>query len=154
LRNPIHFLAFGCGAGAAPIAPGTVGTLVGAVIYYFLQYLPLTTYLLITLLGFFIGIWLCGKTSLDIKVHDHSGIVFDEIIGYLLTMLAAPHGLVWLVIGFLLFRFFDIVKPWPIRFVDQNVTGGLGIMLDDVLAAIYAGISLHLLKALSSLVFQ
>jgi phosphatidylglycerophosphatase A len=94
---------------------------------------------------FLIGIWLCEKTTEKLGVHDHSGIVWDEIVGYLVTMLSAPHGWLWLVIGFVLFRVFDILKPWPISVADRRIGGGFGIMLDDVIAGIFAFAVLQLI---------
>jgi phosphatidylglycerophosphatase A len=146
LRNPLHLLAFGFGSGLAPKAPGTFGTLVAVPIYLLMQDLPMLVYLGLVLAGSLLGIWVCGQTSKDLGVHDHGGIVWDEIIGYLLTMALAPAGWVWIVIGFLLFRFFDILKPWPIRWFDQQVAGGLGIMLDDLLAGVYAALVMLLLE--------
>lgn len=137
-RNPVHFLAFGFGSGAMPVAPGTFGTLVAVPLYWWLQPLALWPYLAVVLAVTLVGIWLCQVTSRDLGVHDHAGIVWDEIAGYLITMIAAPPGWQWMVLGFVLFRFFDILKPWPIGWVDRRVHGGLGIMLDDVLAALYA----------------
>ncbi|GLR63354.1 phosphatidylglycerophosphatase A family protein [Marinospirillum insulare] len=143
-RNPVHFLAFGLGSGASPWAPGTAGTLAAVPIYFLLAQLPLAYYLAMLLLTFVMGCWLCGKTSSDLGVHDHGGIVWDEFVGYWLTMLALPVSWSWALAGFVLFRIFDILKPWPIRWIDKKVEGGFGIMLDDVLAAVYAGGLLHL----------
>jgi len=137
-RNPIHVTAFGFGAGAMPKAPGTWGTLVAIPIFAEMAGLDLTSYLVVTTLFFVVGVWLCHVTARDLGVHDHPGIVWDEIVGYLITMIAAPAGWEWWVIGFILFRFFDIVKPWPIKWVDQHVQGGFGIMFDDVLAGLMA----------------
>ena len=142
-RNPIHFIAFGFGSGAAPFAPGTFGTLVAIPIYLLMVPLSLWIYFAVVLLMTMVGIWLCHVTSKDLGVHDHSGIVWDEIVGYLITMMAAPQGIVWIVVGFLLFRFFDIVKPWPIRRIDQQVEGGWGIMLDDIIAGIFSWLVLQ-----------
>lgn len=144
-RNPIHFLAFGFGSGAAPFAPGTFGTLVGVLFYWFLLALPLLPYLVVLLVLLLAGVWLCHVTSRDMNVHDHPGIVWDEIVGYLITMIAAPAGYLWLFVGFVLFRLFDIWKPWPIKWIDRQVSGGWGIMLDDVLAGIFAFIVMQLL---------
>jgi phosphatidylglycerophosphatase A len=146
LRNPLHLLAFGFGSGLAPKAPGTLGTLVAVPLYLLLQGLPLVVYLSLVLTGFLAGIWICGRTSRDLGVHDHGGIVWDEIIGYLLTMALAPSGWEWVLLGFLLFRFFDILKPWPIRWFDQRVPGGFGIMFDDLLAGLYAGLVMLLIQ--------
>jgi phosphatidylglycerophosphatase A len=137
-RNPIHFFAFGFGSGAIPVAPGTFGTLMAALIYLPMQNLNWSIYLIVVLASFFAGIWLCGRTATDIGVHDHGGIVWDEFVGYWITMFMAPEGLWWIVLGFALFRLFDIVKPWPIRWLDKNVSGGFGVMIDDVLAGLMA----------------
>ncbi|NOX92438.1 MAG: phosphatidylglycerophosphatase A [Gammaproteobacteria bacterium] len=137
-RNPIHFLAFGFGSGAMPYAPGTFGTLAALPVYLLMQPLSLWAYLFVVAVMTSVGVWLCHVTSRDLGVHDHAGIVWDEIVGYLITMIAAPPGWQWIIAGFVLFRFFDIIKPWPISWVDRRVHGGLGIMLDDVLAAIFA----------------
>lgn len=135
--NPVHLLAFGLGTGAAPYAPGTVGTLLGIPLCWLLAQQELWVYLGVTVILFAIGVWICDRTSKDIGVHDHSGIVFDEVVGYLVTMVAVPVNLWTLLAGFLLFRLFDIVKPWPIRWMDKRVKGGFGIMIDDVLAGLF-----------------
>lgn len=145
MKNPVHFLAFGFGSGLSPWAPGTVGTLAALPIWYLLAQLPLWGYLLGTLIVIAVGPYICGRTSRDLGVHDHSGIVWDEIAGFLLTMVLVPVSLVAALAGFVLFRFFDILKPWPIGWLDKHVHGGTGIMLDDLLAAVYAGALLHLL---------
>lgn len=142
-RNPIHFLAFGFGSGAAPYAPGTFGTLAAVPIYLLLLPLNPWAYLVVVLAITLVGIWLCHVTSRDLGVHDHAGIVWDEIAGYLITMIAAPPGWPWIIAGFILFRIFDIIKPWPIGWVDRRVHGGLGIMMDDVLAAVFAWLLLQ-----------
>ena len=142
-RNPVHFLAFGLGSGAAPWAPGTFGTLAAVPLWYLMAQTSLPVYLLLTLVAFVIGIWLCGRTSRDLGVHDHGGIVWDEFVGYWITMIAVPVDWIWAVLGFILFRLFDILKPWPIGPVDRKVHGGLGIMLDDVLAGIMAALVLQ-----------
>jgi phosphatidylglycerophosphatase A len=145
-RNPLHLLAFGLGSGALPKAPGTFGTLAAIPLYLLLQPLSLVPYLL-TILGMFLfGIWLCEVVSRDLGVHDHGGIVWDEWVGFLITMIAAPQDWVWLLAGFALFRLFDIWKPWPIGLLDKRIGGGLGIMLDDVLAGLY-GLALMQLAA-------
>ena len=142
-RNPIHLLAFGLGAGLAPVAPGTFGTLVALPLYYYLQRLASGWYLLLLAALFIAGIVLCGKTARDLRTPDHSGIVWDEIVGYLVTMFMAPTGWQWMLLGFVLFRLFDIWKPFPIRWFDRNVHGGLGIMLDDVAAGVAAALVLQ-----------
>lgn len=143
LTSPVHFLAFGFGSGLSPKAPGTMGTLAAIPLYLLLMNLPLTGYLLMVLLISVVGIWICGESSRRLGVHDHGGIVWDEFAGFLLTMTAAPQGWAWIVLGFALFRLFDIWKPWPVRVADRQLHGGLGIMLDDILAGIYAWLVLQ-----------
>jgi phosphatidylglycerophosphatase A len=138
LRKLAHFLAFGFGAGKAPVAPGTFGTLVGIAAYLLLQPLSALSYAVTVLALFALGVWLCQVTEQDLKVHDHPGIVWDEIVGYLITMFMAPAGWVWIVAGFLLFRLFDIWKPFPIRQLERRIQGGFGNMLDDALAGLYS----------------
>lgn len=135
--NPVHFLAFGLGTGASPYAPGTVGTLLGIPLVYLLSQWSLWVYLLVTVVLTVIGIWVCDKTSKDIGVHDHGGIVIDEVAGYLVTMIAVPVNVWTLIAAFFIFRFFDIIKPWPIGWLDKQVQGGVGIMVDDLLAGVY-----------------
>lgn len=132
--NPIHFFAFGFGSGLAPFAPGTVGTLAAIPLYLLLEQLSLPLYLGVVVLAFIFGIWVCGRAGDDLGVHDHGGIVWDEFVGFWVTMIAAPAGWQWIVAGFLLFRLFDIWKPWPISWADRQVSGGLGVMLDDIVA--------------------
>lgn len=141
--HPLHVIAFGLGAGLSPKAPGTMGTLVALPFIALMAPLSLTTYTIITVLVTLFGIYVADWSSRDLKVHDHSGIVIDEIAGMMWTMLAVPPSLLNLVLGFALFRLFDILKPWPIRWADKKVGGGFGIMLDDLLAAVYATICLH-----------
>lgn len=148
LKNPVHLLAFGFGSGVAPKAPGTWGTLAAVPFFLLLQDLPLLAYLAVILVSTLVGVWLCDVTAKDLGVHDHPGIVWDEFVGFFITMIAAPSGWLWLVIGFILFRLFDILKPWPINAIDKEVDGGLGIMLDDVLAGVMALACLQLLAYL------
>mgnify|MGYP000215205463 FL=1 len=139
LRNPVHLLAFGLGSGCAPKAPGTFGTLAAIPFWWLLlQDVPLIPYICVLIAGFAFGVYLCEQTSKDLGVHDHGGIVWDEWIGLWITYLALPAGIEWVVIGFILFRFFDILKPWPIKWLDEKVHGGFGIMIDDVLAGLFA----------------
>jgi phosphatidylglycerophosphatase A len=120
-----------------PKAPGTAGTVAAIPLYLLLQPLAWWIYLLMTAVLFLAGIWLCGRTSRDLGVHDHGGIVWDEWVGLLVTLWLAPSGWIWLLAGFVLFRLFDILKPWPIGWLDRRIGGGLGIMLDDLLAGFY-----------------
>ena len=145
LKNPIHFLALGFGSGLAAKAPGTFGTLAAIPLFLLMAPLSLPCYLALTLLSVLAGVYICDKAAKDMGVHDHGAIVWDEIAGLLITMIAAPAGWLWLVIGFALFRFFDILKPWPIRWLDAKVQGGFGIMIDDVLAGIFSLICLQVL---------
>ncbi|GGB33887.1 phosphatidylglycerophosphatase A [Oceanisphaera marina] len=145
LSNPLHLLALGFGSGLSPVMPGTMGTLAAIPLYWLIQGLSPAWYLLILLLGFIAGIWICNAATRAIGRHDHGAIVWDEIIGYGITMFAAPAGLGWMVVGFVLFRFFDIIKPWPISWFDRRVHGGFGIMLDDVIAGVFALACLQLL---------
>lgn len=142
--SSIKLLAFGFGAGYSPVAPGTMGTLVAVPLYLLLQPLSLFEYLGVVFAISIIGIFICGMASEEMGGHDHPGIVWDEIAGYLVTMIAAPTGWPWVVAGFVLFRFFDILKPWPIGAIDKQVHGGLGIMLDDILAGIFSLILLQI----------
>ncbi len=149
LKNPIHFLALGFGSGLAAKAPGTFGTLAAVPLYLLLAQLPLSWYLAVTLVCVLAGIYICDKAAKDMGVHDHGAIVWDEVAGLLITMIAAPAGILWLAVGFVLFRLFDILKPWPIRWLDAKVEGGFGIMIDDVLAGIFALICLQVIVFIS-----
>lgn len=146
--HPVNFFSLGFGSGLAPKAPGTFGTLAAVPLYLLIQPLSLTVYLTVTLIVCLVGIWFCDVTAKNLGVHDHSGIVWDEIAGFLITMIAVPPGWLWLVLGFALFRFFDVIKPWPISWLDRHVHGGLGIMLDDVLAGLMGLLVLQLVVAL------
>lgn len=143
-HDPRYFIAFGFGSGLLPIAPGTWGTLAAIPVYLIIAHCSWWIYLTLTFAAFILGVVVSQKVSADIGLHDYSGIVWDEFVGYWLTMFLAPVGIFWMLLGFLLFRIFDIWKPNPIRWVDNKVQAGLGIMLDDVLAAIPAWIILQL----------
>lgn len=145
LENPNHLFAFGFGSGLAPKAPGTFGTLVAIPFFILLQDLSWPIYLSWLLVTFALGVLWCDRSSKALGVHDHGGIVWDEFVGFWITMFMAPAGWIWIVIGFVLFRFFDIIKPWPISWLDKKVHGGFGIMIDDVLAGIYALLVLQLI---------
>ncbi|MBT7437055.1 MAG: phosphatidylglycerophosphatase A [Cellvibrionales bacterium] len=143
LRNPVHFLAFGFGSGLFAKAPGTAGTLLGILAWMFLVNLSLVTYIIVIVIAALAGIYFCGKTARDLNVHDHSGIVWDEIVGIWLAMILVPVTWGWIFVSFLLFRFFDILKPWPISWIDKNISGGIGIMADDLLAGGFTAIVLY-----------
>jgi len=142
--NWVHFLAFGFGAGLSPKAPGTAGTLVAIPLYLLMTQVGLVGYTVLTLAGIALGIYLCDRTSRDYGVHDHPGIVWDEFAGFWITMWAVPVSWQTVLAGFLLFRLFDIAKPWPIRALDKHVKGGFGIMVDDLVAGVFACGALHL----------
>lgn len=153
LGDPVLFLAFGFGTGLAPRAPGTFGTLPGLVLAILLGWLAALWGLptggivfaaLLLLMPF--GVWLCGAASRRLGVHDHGGIVFDEIVGVLIPFLILPVTPINLLWAFVWFRLFDVLKPWPIRWLDQKVDGGFGIMIDDVLAGFFALIALVLMN--------
>lgn len=143
--NPWHFIAFGFGSGVIPFAPGTFGTLITIPIYLVLSSFSVFFYLVFTICFTIFGIWLSEKVSRDIKVHDHQGMNIDEIVGFLVTMIAAPHGWRWILLGVILFRIFDIWKPFPIRLIDEKMPGGAGVIMDDVLAGIYSFIIIQLI---------
>lgn len=150
LKNPWHLLATGFGSGLSPIIPGTMGTLASIPFYLLLVQLPLPMYLVVVVISCIIGVKICQVTSGDMKVHDHGSIVWDEFAGFWITMSLVPmldlpvDDWKWLITGFVLFRFFDMVKPWPIGWLDKRVDGGFGIMVDDIVAGVMAGVALYL----------
>ena len=144
LTDPVHILAFGFGTGLSPVAPGTVGSLVGVLFAWLTMDLGLPLQLAVAAAISLSGIWICGESARRIGVHDHGGIVWDEIAGMYITLLVAPPTITAWILGFVLFRAFDIAKPWPIRDLDHRLGGGVGIMLDDLAAALYALILLGL----------
>lgn len=143
--NPIHFLACGFGLGTVPYAPGTIGTLLGIPLTIVLSQTSLWFYIVTCVVLFTIGVYVCHITNRDFGTFDHPAAVIDEIVTFPVVMLAIPLTWYFLLIGFVLFRFFDIVKPGPIHWVDQHVHNGFGVMLDDLLAAISACVLLHAL---------
>ena len=145
LLNPIHMLSFGFGSGLSPFASGTFGTLAAIPFYYYMQSMPLGYYLIMVLTTFALGVYVCDVTTKALGVHDHGAIVWDEFVGYFITMIAVPTGWSYIIAGFFLFRVFDVFKPWPIHILDEKVSGGFGIMIDDVLAGVYSLVCMHLL---------
>ena len=154
-RHPLHWLAFGFGSGLSPYAPGSVGSLLALPFFLLWRHLSVAAFFIAMAVLFVLATWICARTSRDLGVHDHGGIVIDEFLGQWLTLSplilypvtgSALLGL--LLLGFCLFRVFDIFKPWPIRWVDRHVHGGFGIMLDDVLAALLAALLLRLAQIL------
>ncbi len=144
-QNPLHFIAFGFGSGAIPIAPGTFGTLLAIPFYLTIQHLSHLNYLLVITIITLLSCWLCEKVSREIAADDHQGMCIDEFVGFLVTMFAAPVGWQWILTGVVLFRIFDIWKPQPIHYLDENIHGGIGMILDDVAAGIFSAIVLHIL---------
>ncbi len=137
-RNPLYFIGFGLGSGAMPFAPGTFGTLMAIPFYILIHFLPFYFYLFFVLCFVIASAWLCDYLSKKIQIHDHPGMCIDEFAGFFVTMIAAPFSFAWILYGFILFRVFDIWKPWPIRWLDKNVPGGIGMVLDDVVAGLFA----------------
>jgi len=135
--SPSGFLAFGFGSGLSPFAPGTMGTLVAIPFIFPLKALGAPGFWVAMVLLFLLGVQMCGSVSRKLGVHDHGGIVWDEMIGFWLSAAFVPLQWPWLLAAFLLFRFFDILKPWPIRQLDKKVGGGFGVMIDDVVAALF-----------------
>lgn len=149
LRNPVHLLALGFGSGLIKPAPGTWGTLASVpVLLGIVQFLPSAQigYALMLVVTFLLGVYVCGQTARDVGVHDHGSIVWDEFVGYFVTMALVPASWLNLALGFVLFRVLDIVKPWPIKLFDKHVHGGLGIMIDDVLAGVIAAVVLYFVQ--------
>ncbi len=145
LANPIQFLALGFGSGLAPKAPGTFGTLAAVPLFLLMSGLSPLIYGLLVFSICLAGIYICGKAASDVGVHDHGAIVWDEFAGFFITMFMVPVSWQSVLVGFILFRIFDIAKPWPISIADKKLTGGFGIMFDDILAGLFALIIMHLI---------
>jgi phosphatidylglycerophosphatase A len=149
LAHPAGWLATGFGAGLFPRAPGTAGSLAALIPWWFvLRGLPITWYVLVLVAAFAIGVWACAVSGKRLGVDDHRALVWDEFVGQWIALCAAPVGWPWMIAGFALFRLFDIWKPWPIRVADRRVHGGLGVMLDDVLAGVSALIAMQVAAAI------
>ena len=139
LRSPAGWIASVCGVGLMPRAPGTFGSLAALVPWWlWLRHQPLSVYLVVLFAGFALGVWASGWVIEKIKIEDPSVVVWDEVIGQWIALMFAPPGLLWLLLGFVLFRIFDIAKPWPVSWADRKLHGGFGAMFDDVLAGLYA----------------
>lgn len=147
--HPAHAIAFGFGAGLARRAPGTFGTLLAFPLWWLLGLLqaPLAVLGAVALL-FALGVWACGVTGRRLGAHDHSGMVWDEVVAFLLVLAVIPPGFDWQLAAFVLFRAFDVAKPPPIRELEHRFRGGFGVMLDDLLAAGYTLLVLAILKRL------
>ncbi len=150
LQSPVNFLALGAGSGLAPVAPGTFGTVAAIPLLFLMPNDPIKFAVVIVAL-FILGVWLCDQCAKSLGVHDHPAIVWDEWVGFFITMIAVERSFLFVLLGFALFRFFDVLKPWPIRLADKNMHGGLGIMVDDVLAGVFAGVSLQVIIWLISI---
>jgi len=145
--HPAHFIALGFGTGLAPLAPGTVGTLLALPLFILLDlWLPPLYLFTVIVLFFGIGIWACGRTGRDLGIADHSAMNWDEVVAMLLILLLTPSGWPWWAFAFFAFRFFDVVKPPPIRHIDRAMKGGLGVMFDDTVAAFYTLILIAIVK--------
>lgn len=145
LKNPLHCLAVGFGSGLSPIASGTVGSFAAIPLCYLFTGIPVAWYLIIIMISWYVGIFACQSATDAIGIDDHGAIVWDEFVGMFITSICAPHTLSWMIICFFVFRVFDILKPWPIKLIDSDLHGGLGIMLDDVLAGLYGVVVIQLL---------
>ncbi|MBM3345941.1 MAG: phosphatidylglycerophosphatase A [Betaproteobacteria bacterium] len=149
LRHPAHLIALGLGTGLAPVAPGTVGTLLAFPIHVlFATHLPVLPHIAAIALLFALGVWACGVTGRAMGIADHSGMVWDEVVAMLIVLFVVPAGLWWWLAAFLLFRVFDVLKPPPIRYFDRTVKGGFGVMFDDIFAAFYTLLALALYQRL------
>ncbi|OCG10216.1 phosphatidylglycerophosphatase A [Gilliamella sp. wkB178] len=146
LSNPIHLLAVGLGSGMSPIMPGTTGSLMAIVFWWLFYGLEPALYWVLIIVAFVFGCFLCQKTSDDTHTHDSGHIVWDEFVGMWITLFFIPQvSLSWIAIAFIAFRIFDMAKPWPIRWFDKKVPGGFGIMIDDVIAAIFSSTAVWIL---------
>ncbi|MFW2373840.1 MAG: phosphatidylglycerophosphatase A [Gammaproteobacteria bacterium] len=143
-KYPVHFLAYGFGTGLMPFAPGTFGSLVGVVLFWFMASMAAGVYAAIVVVMFVVGIFICGQTARDVGAIDPGFIVYDEIVGFLVAMYLLPADWRWIAAGFVIYRIFDIWKPFPIHYVEQHLGLGSGIMTDDVIAGIYTLIILQL----------
>lgn len=150
LRDPVHWLPFGLGAGLLPAAPGTWGSLLAVIVFWLVPAVPAAVLWPGLVSAFLLGVWLCGVSSRRLGEHDHQGIVFDEIVAMWALLAVMPREIPWSVAAFVVFRIMDVWKPWPIREADHRIGGGLGIMLDDVLAAVYAAVLLSSLRSLAA----
>jgi len=144
MANPWHLLATGFGSGLSPIMPGTAGSIAAIPFWWLMTLLPLQLYSLLVLIGISVGVYLCHRTARDMGVHDHGSIVWDEFIGMWITLMAIPAmSWQWVLASFVIFRIFDMWKPWPIRWFDRNVHGGMGIMVDDIIAGVISAAILY-----------
>jgi phosphatidylglycerophosphatase A len=151
LRDPVHFLALGFGTGLSPWAPGTVGTALAVPLAWLMLSWPMPWRIATVAVLVVGGIFVCALSAKRLGVHDHPAIVLDEIAAFLALASTLPRHAAWLASALILFRFFDIAKPWPIREIDHSLSGGLGIMLDDLMAALYAAGCLWIVRYLQTI---
>ncbi len=151
LSHPAGWIACGFGSGLSPVAPGTFGTLAALLPWFALRELPMAAYVSVLLVAFVLGVW-ASRWAVDrLRLQDPGAVVWDEFVGLWITLLPlsfVPNGGWWVAAGFGLFRVFDILKPWPVSWADRRVKGGFGVMLDDVLAGVYAAVALIVLQRL------
>lgn len=146
LSNPIHFLAVGLGSGMSPIMPGTMGSVMAVPLWLLFFRLDSVLYWVLLIVAFAFGCFICHKTSEDTNTHDSGHIVWDEFVGMWITLFFIPQvSILWIAVAFVAFRIFDVLKPWPIRWFDQKISGGFGIMIDDVIAAVFSSITVLVL---------
>lgn len=145
IRTPAQFFASGFGSGCAPIAPGTFGTLAAIPVWILMSFLPPIYYAVLVGIIFVLGCWVSDLASRELNVHDHGGIVIDEFVGFFITMFLVKLSWINILLGFILFRLFDVLKPWPIKWLDRHMKGGIGIMIDDVLAGIMSLIIMQII---------
>ena len=149
LTNPIHLLAVGLGSGMSPIMPGTMGSAMAIPLWLLFNGLQPYLYWVLIVVAFIFGCFLCQKTSDDTHTHDSGHIVWDEFVGMWITLFFIPQiSVLWVAIAFVAFRVFDMAKPWPIRWFDKRVPGGFGIMVDDVIAAIFSSVTVYVIALL------
>jgi phosphatidylglycerophosphatase A len=150
MSNPRHLLATGFGSGLSSVMPGTMGSLAAIPIWLLLIQLTWQLYLLLLICGICIGVYLCCRTTRDMRVYDHGSIVWDEFVGVWITLMSLPvNNWQWVIVGLVIFRILDIWKPWPIRWFDRNMHGGMGVMVDDIIAGILSAGIIYLLRPLA-----
>ena len=147
-KDPIHILAIGFGSGLISKAPGTVGTFMALILFFFISQLSPIAFWLFIIISTVLGIWICDKASKDTNTKDDPRIVWDEFCGLWLALGLLEYNTINIILGFILFRAFDIIKPWPIAFFDKKVKGGLGIMLDDIIAGLFAALCTYFIVKL------
>jgi phosphatidylglycerophosphatase A len=149
LSHPAHFVALGFGAGLAPAAPGTFGTLLALPLFWLLHpRLDPIDFLILVGALYFLGVLACDRTGSDMGVEDHGSMVWDEVVAFLLVLFFTPPHVLWQAFAFVLFRLFDILKPGPVRYVEKLFRGGFGVMVDDLAAAFFSLVCLALLRLL------